>query len=148
MALSVKNKVTFDIFIVGRALIKSKGKYLLLKRKPDIAYGATWELPGGKIELLEPIIDGVVREVFEETGLIIDLTSNNVHFSTFIANAGSHLGSTYHNILFSDTKISSGFIRLDSEHQSFGWFTKTEIFKLTLADYINMPLTEILLPIA
>lgn len=54
--------------IGGYGVIERDGKLLLVE--PIWATGWTWNLPGGGIELEpeETIIDGVVREVFEETG--------------------------------------------------------------------------------
>ena len=35
---------------VVAALIERDGKYLVAKRKDDVALGGLWEFPGGKVE--------------------------------------------------------------------------------------------------
>lgn len=50
------------------ALIIKGDKVLMIKEKNQVAEG-TWNLPGGHIRLKEKVIDAVVRETFEETGL-------------------------------------------------------------------------------
>lgn len=53
-------------FGVGVVVI-SQGRFLLGRRRPS----GVFALPGGKIEWGEPIFDAIVREVHEETGLIV-----------------------------------------------------------------------------
>jgi mutator protein MutT len=48
----------------------SEGKILLEKRRNDPGRGK-WSIPGGKVELGEKIEQTVVREVKEETGLLV-----------------------------------------------------------------------------
>jgi 8-oxo-dGTP pyrophosphatase MutT (NUDIX family) len=50
-------------------MVNDKGEILLQKRSEP--YG-TWGLPGGQIELGESTEKAGIREVFEETGLIVD----------------------------------------------------------------------------
>lgn len=50
---------------VAAAVVNDEGKALAIKRRDN----AKWEPPGGVLELHEPILDGLVREVEEETGL-------------------------------------------------------------------------------
>ena len=146
MTKTKEKNYAFDIYVVGRALIKNKDKYLLLKRDAKESYGGQWELPGGKLETLERIKMGVIREIFEETSLVIEISTNNAHVSSYLAKEGGHAGSTYTNIIYVDTKIVAGKLKTKSEHQAFGWFTKKEIFNLDLTHYTEMPLTETLLP--
>jgi 8-oxo-dGTP diphosphatase len=52
------------------AVIVDKGRVLLVQRGSEPMKGH-WTLPGGLVELGEPIADGVTREVREETGLLV-----------------------------------------------------------------------------
>lgn len=55
--------------LVGVAgVVVSGGKVLLIRRGREPMLGA-WSLPGGLLELGETTSEGVVREVFEETGV-------------------------------------------------------------------------------
>ena len=55
-----------------KILIQSpEGEYLFLKRHKFLEHGghATWDIPGGRIESHEPLMEALRREVKEETGL-------------------------------------------------------------------------------
>jgi XTP/dITP diphosphohydrolase len=60
--------------VVPCALIIQGGKLLMQKRndpqRPD--YHGKWEFPGGGVEFKEKILENVVREVKEETGLVVE----------------------------------------------------------------------------
>ena len=58
--------------IVG-CLIEDNGKYLMVQEGSKSRYGL-WNYPGGHLEDDETIIDGAVRETFEETGYHVDVT--------------------------------------------------------------------------
>lgn len=58
--------------IVGvGAVIIHEGRVLLVKRGNAPMQGE-WSLPGGALEIGETLIEGVRREVLEETGLSVD----------------------------------------------------------------------------
>lgn len=54
---------------VGGVLIEN-GKALLIKRGSEPLLGQ-WSIPGGTLELGETILEGVARELLEETGIIV-----------------------------------------------------------------------------
>lgn len=60
-------------------MILRDNKVLLGKRNDDAKKASsdlhgegTWTMPGGKLDFHEALIDGAVREILEETGLIIN----------------------------------------------------------------------------
>jgi 8-oxo-dGTP pyrophosphatase MutT (NUDIX family) len=60
--------------VVRAVVIEAQGRILLLRTR-DPTYpelGTWWELPGGGIEPGETYADAVIRELAEETGLVID----------------------------------------------------------------------------
>src|SRR6266568_2661350 len=57
---------------VGLAIIVSKGRILIAKRKKSDSLGGFWEFPGGKCEASETLEECVIREVAEE--LAIEVT--------------------------------------------------------------------------
>ena len=59
--------------IVGvGAVIVDDGKVLLIKRKYEPLKGH-WSLPGGMVEVGEPLEAALTREMQEETGLLVDV---------------------------------------------------------------------------
>lgn len=60
-----------NIKIGVNVIIEQNGKVLLGLRK-KIAGKGQWGVPGGHLEFGEQLIEGVKRELFEETGLIAD----------------------------------------------------------------------------
>jgi 8-oxo-dGTP diphosphatase len=53
---------------VAAAVTDGRGRVLAIRRRDT----GNWEPPGGVLELGETITDGLVREVFEETGLSVE----------------------------------------------------------------------------
>lgn len=53
---------------VSAVIVDGQGRVLAIRRRDN----GHWEPPGGVLELDEPILDGLVREVAEETGLTIE----------------------------------------------------------------------------
>jgi 8-oxo-dGTP diphosphatase len=53
------------------AVVVDAGRVLLVRRGTEPLKGE-WSLPGGLLEVGEPLTSGVIREVREETGLIVE----------------------------------------------------------------------------
>lgn len=66
---------------VAAAVVTDADRVLLLWRKPDDFMGGMWEIPSGKVEDGETILEALHRETTEETGLIIDMVNGYIgHF--------------------------------------------------------------------
>jgi ADP-ribose pyrophosphatase YjhB (NUDIX family) len=57
--------------IIGVGAVVIDGTKVLLVRRGQEPLKGEWSLPGGALELGETLQQGVVREVLEETGLIV-----------------------------------------------------------------------------
>lgn len=57
--------------IIGVGAVVIDGSKVLLVRRGQEPLKGEWSLPGGALELGETLQQGVIREVFEETGLTV-----------------------------------------------------------------------------
>ena len=55
---------------VGAVIVDDRGRVLLIQRGTEPLKGH-WSIPGGLLDLGETLVDGVKREVVEETGLSV-----------------------------------------------------------------------------
>ena len=60
------------IEVAAVALIDESARVLLQQRRADRQHGGLWEFPGGKLEAGETLACGLLREVEEELGLVLD----------------------------------------------------------------------------
>lgn len=60
--------------VIAGCVIKRDDKILMVK-EADKKYYEKWNYPAGKVEEFEKVTDGAIREVFEETGCRVKLTS-------------------------------------------------------------------------
>lgn len=106
-----------EVYVAVKALIIRDGKILIIKRssKEDV-YKNEWDLPGGKLEFGEHPIDGLKREVKEETGLEIEVIKP-ISVWTFFKNDGKTqvIGITFL------AKPISDEIKLSKEHVDSKW---------------------------
>ena len=59
--------------VIVSVCIKEEDKFIIIQEGIPKAYGL-WNLPGGKLDDNESIIEGALREGKEETGLDIEIT--------------------------------------------------------------------------
>ncbi len=102
------------------AVIPKGGKFLLGKRNPQKKAAPGYWCPiSGKIEPGELDRDAVVREVFEEVGLVVQATRKLCIFDTHDKTATIHWWLA---------EILSGEATLkNDEHTELGWFSIEEM---------------------
>ena len=102
---------------------RSNGDVLLLKRM-QAPRKDTWTLPGGFVEPGESGIEALVREVHEETGLIV---TEPVAHSAF-PNTYAYNGVTYETFDMVYVCSLEGLLTLDgTEVDAHRWFSPTEL---------------------
>jgi len=114
-----------EMYVATKALIKKNGRILIIKRtsKEDV-FANEWDFPGGKLKFGEHPINGVKREVFEETGLKIKVIKPLDVWTFFKNNKKIQvIGITFF------AKAVSDKIRLGKEHTEYKWILPKEIDK-------------------
>lgn len=132
------------VILVARGLIRNeKNKILFLKRAPHASFSNVWELPGGKLNTLESVEDALAREIFEETGLVVEIRKPPIYIDSNIQSKGRLKGYTYVNLIF-EAELIAGKYELTDKHSDYRWFTKSEAFRQKLASYMRPQLSRIL----
>jgi 8-oxo-dGTP diphosphatase len=94
-------KITVD------GIVKKEDEIVLIKRKNN-PFKNSWALPGGYIEYNERIEDAVVREVFEETGLITEIINLIGVYSDPNRDPRGHTISIIYELKIIKGKLESG----------------------------------------
>lgn len=116
-----------DIPVSQKAVvINGEGKLLAIRRSGTAPVGPyTWDLPGGDIEYGEDPIEGMKREIKEETGLeVVGLTPFDVEGHVYPDNGGTYW------ITIAYKATASGEVKLSYEHDQYQWVTKEEFLAL------------------
>lgn len=117
--------------VVVGCVVKHNGKVLILKRPEDEdVYPGIWELPSGKVEFGESLTDSIIREVKEETSLVISNPKLVGYFQYKINKPGLTKFSVQINFVSQINQVDS--IRL-TEHETFTWVNEEDLdhYKLT-----------------
>jgi 8-oxo-dGTP diphosphatase len=112
--------------VVG-AIIRHEGTVLLRRPAADFM-GGIWELPSGKVELGETLAGALMREVLEETGLIV--TAVRSHIGSFDYQSGSGRRSRQYN--FAVDVAAPEPVKL-TEHEAYAWGPVTDDLPVTEA---------------
>lgn len=116
----MKENIKYRIAV--RGVIEKDGFFLLLERaKPARNQSGFWELPGGGLEFGESPQEALVREVFEETGLIVSVEKPLCVWRHMRGKDTQIIGITFR----CNTKNNT--ITLSKEHLSYAWLDLLEI---------------------
>ncbi len=125
-------------FVVG-AVILGNNKILILKRKADDFMPSLFELPSGKVEDEERLIDALYREVKEETSLEVAGISRYLECFDYISHSGKK--TRQFNFLV-EVKNKSNVVL--SEHDSYKWIDCDNISKSGVSDDVKKILSKLL----
>jgi 8-oxo-dGTP diphosphatase len=123
MSMAALARTKIDV-TVARALIESEGHALLVRRAGWDSLPGRWELPGGKVDRDEPLLEALAREVEEETALMLA--------SARLLNTREMLsprGRTVREYVYVATAI--GAVNLSREHDAHAWVKTPGDLRLT-----------------
>ena len=111
-----------EISSAGGVVINSKSEIVICRRfSTDL-----WALPKGKIEFNETIEEAAVREVEEETGLLVEIRNfiNSIEYTYY-----ESLDNVYYNktvFFYLMKSVGGDFINHDNEFDDVIWVPKHE----------------------
>lgn len=110
-----------DVTKVAAAIIRQDDKILICRRGAGGSCSGLWEFPGGKLEDCETLEDCLIRECWEELGLLIKIKGIYTQTSHFY-------GDKKMDFTFFDAEIMSGEMQM-SVHQDIRWVMPKELDK-------------------
>lgn len=112
--------------------LRFKKKIFLFKRSPHKKFGASkWALCAGGKEEGEGFEEGALRELFEETGLV--LQPSDILSEVIFYNYGNEEPSTEWHVFLINCKTEP-IVVLNYEHTEYGVFSCEEALKLDLME--------------
>ena len=116
------------------AIIENNNLYFIAKRNRNKHLGLQWEFPGGKVEGNESFKEALVREIFEELNITINIYTK-ITEENF---KDDKINVKIHYYLCS---IKEGIIKL-AEHEDYLWIEKKNInqYDLVAGDKKILPL--------
>lgn len=122
-----------------KALIKQDDTYLFLQRSKEFKdERCEWDIPGGRIEPEEALHNALVREVKEETSMVVlDIGVPLAAQDIFVEQKGMHV------VRLTYTVTASGVPTISDEHESYKWFSLQDILAEPHVDsYLRQVLEE------
>jgi 8-oxo-dGTP diphosphatase len=113
--------------VAGKAVVRKGGRILLVQRSLKSGFDpGRWELPGGKIDLGEDLVEALKREIQEEAGLVIKVGRP---FKTwhFVKEPFWVTGVTFL------CDYVSGDVKLSSEHNAHEWIDPEDYGRFPLS---------------
>jgi len=105
------------------AVVVHEGRVLLVRRGSEPLKGH-WTLPGGLLELGESLVEGAVREVREETGLVVE-PLELVELIDRIHREASRI--RYHYVIADYLcRVTGGELRAASDADAVRWIERAE----------------------
>ncbi|WP_404286078.1 NUDIX hydrolase [Glutamicibacter arilaitensis] len=135
----------YDTRLAAYALVEHESKVLLTlwdMRHRDAKFTPRWSLPGGGIDLGEQVTDGVIREVYEETGYHVGQLSL-LDVSTGIIPAAKRYSGDAHPMqtvaVTYRARLAGGELRheLGGSTSEAAWFTREEILGLNRIERVD-----------
>lgn len=114
------------------ALIFDGDTVLLVERGREPLKGQ-WSLPGGVVEAGERLEEAIIREVFEETGLVVEATEIATVFQRIMPDAEGKL--EYHYVLVDYyCRVTGGELKAGDDSSRVAWFMPDQLKTIPLTE--------------
>jgi 8-oxo-dGTP diphosphatase len=121
---------------VGIAVIVLRDGKVLLGRRVSVSHGAgTWQFPGGHLESFEEIEDCAVREVAEETGLVLGRLRRGPYTNDRFISEGRHYVTLY---VVAEAPEGTPEVREPAKCAEWGWFDWDELPEPLFLPILNL----------
>jgi 8-oxo-dGTP pyrophosphatase MutT (NUDIX family) len=101
-------------------VVRRGHRFLLTQERK---YGSSWSIPGGRVEPGETLVNGAIREVFEETGVPIRIDG------ILRVEHAPNVNGVRMRVLFAGSPIDDTLPKTTADEESLGaaWLTLDEI---------------------
>lgn len=126
--------MTRRILAVGAIVRDDAGRFLLVQRAHEPQIGL-WTIPGGKVEAGETLAQAVIREIAEETGIVVEVGE-----PAWVIDIPDGRGAVYEVHDFVATPLTTQ-VRAGDDAADAGWFDRAQMSSLALTpellDYLD-----------
>ena len=127
---------------VGAVVLDGERRVLLVLRG-GIPMQGEWSLPGGVLETGETMVEGMKREIFEETGLRVEPVKFAGVYDRILRDAQGR--AQYHYVLVDHVcKVVGGEMRAGDDVREVRWARESELESYKLAEMTERVIREVL----
>lgn len=125
---------------VAACIIECKWEILLLQRCPDHKFWGTWSEPGGKLGPGENHEEAMIREIYEESWVIIEPGKSERLFKKYFRFDDTNIAITFYKISLSKKpRVTLS----QTEHSDYIWVTPKASLTMNLIEDFDRIVREI-----
>jgi 8-oxo-dGTP diphosphatase len=109
--------------------LEHAGKILLLRRAQQKPWGGYWGLPGGKAETGETPHEAMKRELWEETGIVHQVSASDAAGVIYVSFEPNQL-IAFHMFRLALTYSPTSIPLRETEHSAWQWYAPLEAVTL------------------
>lgn len=130
--LEQASRDSVERFVAGGIITNKTNKILVLKRASDDFMPNIYELPSGRVDGEEGILDTLKREVKEETNLTVtNILKYSEHFD-YQSKSGK-LTRQFNFHVETENKV----VTLSDEHEGYAWITQSEMKNYNITESVQ-----------